>query len=116
MSLGARAGDGYDAEVPAVPARRCRHTTAIEQVEIGYTLQRRPVDADIDYLAERFPKGVGQVGKFAGYRRRAWPPRPVEAAAPVGGQGEPDRTAQAPSVYLFSHEPPARPGTVAETD
>src|SRR6478752_10654202 len=106
----ARAGDGHDAEVPAVPARRCRHTTAIEQVEIGYTLQRRPVDFDIDYLAQWFPNGVGQLGKFAGYRRRAWPPGPVEAAAQVGRQGEPNRTAQAPSVCLVSHEPPARPG------
>lgn len=110
MRLGARAGDGHDAEVPAVPARRCRHTTAIEQVEIRYTLQRGPVDADIDYLAQRFPKGVGEVGKFSGYRRRAWPPGPVEAAAQVGRQGEPNRTAQAPSVYRVSHEPLAQPG------
>ena len=101
---GPTAGDGHDAEADEVVLTgHGRDAPTMEQVEIGDTLQRRPVDADVDHFAQGLSQGVGQAGQLACDRHRVWPPRPVEAAAQVGSEGEPDRTGRTSILRRASH-------------
>ena len=97
------ADDGHQAMVAKSPTGSGRNIATVQRVEIRWTFQRRPINADIDDLSQSTSKGVGQFGKLACYRRCARPPRSVEVVAQFGRQGEADRAGQAPYASRAAH-------------
>ena len=95
---GATAGEGHYPLWAGFPAGNGGIAAVMQRVEIGYTLQGRPVDADIDDLAQWSFQRFDQFGKFVCDRKRVWPPGPVKRAAQFGCQREPDRAGHAPPV------------------
>ena len=88
------AGHGHHADVANLVSRDSGDTA--QRVKVWHTIQRRPIDADIDDLTQGLAEGVDQFGQFSCFRRGVRPPCPVKVAAQLGCQSEPDRAIRSP--------------------
>ena len=108
------AGNGHHALVACLGTGNGNSAATGQGVEVEYTVERRPVDTDIDDLAQAFIKGVDQFGQLACYRCGMRPPRPVKVVVgQYGGQGNPGWAGQSPSVRR-THDVAVTTGRVAE--
>ena len=80
---GTAAGDGHDALRAGVAAGNGGITAVVQGVEIGDTLQGRPVDADVDDLAQWPFQRLDQLGKFLCDRRPCTATSRRQARRPV---------------------------------
>ena len=62
-----------------------------DRLEVELALGRRPVDLDVDDLAQNAVQGADQIRKLGGDQRRMGPPGAVDAARRQAGQREPGR-------------------------
>lgn len=80
--------DGHDPQSPS--SRENPLLGSHDRLEVDRAFCQRPVDVDVEYLAERVVQTSDQLRQFSGNRRRVGPPPAVDVAPEMRRERQPD--------------------------